>query len=86
MTAGHSSATSAMSWPENLWSPCVAICTVGPAYTGERKFTYGVRTVEGASGLATFVPTSLRRWMQVQNHSRVCPLCKAGIDEDQVNC
>lgn len=28
-----------------------------------------------------FVP----RWMQVQNHCRVCPVCKAGIDEDKVH-
>ena len=24
------------------------------------------------------------RWMQVQNHCRACPVCKAGIDEDRV--
>ncbi|KAK9817950.1 hypothetical protein WJX72_004750 [[Myrmecia] bisecta] len=26
----------------------------------------------------------LYRWMQVQSHCRVCPVCKAGIDEDKV--
>eukprot|EP00891_Asterochloris_glomerata_P001203 jgi/Astpho2/1203/Aster-08170 len=26
----------------------------------------------------------LYRWMQVQSHCRVCPVCKAGIDDDKV--
>ncbi|CAL8462292.1 g1823 [Coccomyxa elongata] len=26
----------------------------------------------------------LYRWMQVQNHCRVCPVCKAGIEQDKV--
>lgn len=25
-----------------------------------------------------------RRWMQVQSHCRVCPVCKAGIDDEKV--
>lgn len=24
------------------------------------------------------------RWMQVQSHCRVCPVCKAGIDDEKV--
>ena len=26
---------------------------------------------------------SARRWMQVQSHCRVCPVCKAGIEQDK---
>lgn len=26
----------------------------------------------------------LYRWLQVQNHSRTCPVCKAGVDRDKV--
>ena len=26
----------------------------------------------------------LYRWLQVQNHARTCPVCKAGVDRDKV--
>ena len=38
----------------------------------------------GSSFALTRLHTFACRWMQVQSHCRVCPVCKAGIDDEKV--
>ena len=84
LTAAHTSATYATTWGGNLWSPCVAICIAGRVCTSTRSIVKLLHCLKRNRPLYNQGVLVHCRWMQIQSHCRVCPVCKAGIDEDKV--
>ena len=57
-------------WP-CLYRCRLVLCWVHAQFSGPQRYR------------PTLSQCAARRWMQVQNHCRVCPVCKAGIEQDK---
>jgi hypothetical protein len=93
-------ATSVWKSPRSPWSRSAATSTAGPACSGV-FMGHASRGWAGSAATRPREPTRpltrprrarpapllLRcRWMQLQNYTRACPVCKAGVEVDKVRC